>query len=166
MALGIASCLAMPSTKRYPIIQNTAKVTQTQQYTYTIIFVLLVLCQRISGDHVPPLLYLPTSTDTMPKISDQRQDELRRLRDLKNSIRDKLEAQRDTMMALQASMSDAISSQLQSSSDASKSVRKIQSSGMTMKDEVQALSKSIERLEEDYKKADDELKQWEEWSKS
>lgn len=99
----------------------------------------------------------------MPKISDERRDQLRRLRDQKQRIIGQLATKHSETETLMGGMSDETTALMQLSSSAAKEAHGKELGSMTMFDEIQAVQMAINKLETDKAKLEDELKKWEEW---
>jgi hypothetical protein len=99
-------------------------------------------------------------------ITDARIKELERVRKLKEDLKEKIQAQQDAMQALLDSMDDDAQTLASSSSKAAKDARGKESRTLNHQELVDSYKIAIERLEEQFSKAEEELKGLEELMKS
>jgi len=100
------------------------------------------------------------------KITDARIKELERVKKLKEDLKGKIQAQQDAMQAILDSMDDDAQALVSSSSKAAKDARGKESSTLNHQDLVDSYKITIERLEEEFSKVEEELKGLEELMKS
>jgi uncharacterized coiled-coil protein SlyX len=91
------------------------------------------------------------------KITDARIKELKKLKDLKNELSHKIQAQKVDMQRILDSMDDEAQKFTSSSSKAAKAARGKASSSLNHQDTIDALKLTIARLEEDYSRVESEL---------
>jgi len=100
------------------------------------------------------------------KITNARVKELWRLKDMKQELSDKIQAQKDEMQRILDSMDDEAQEYASSSSKAAKAARGKASSGLNHQDAIDALELTIDRLEQDYSWVETELEQLEKTTNS
>jgi len=103
----------------------------------------------------------------MPKITDARIEELKKLAELKGKLKEKIEKKKGTMKKIRDAMEVGGTADIMlSSSTAALTRRRKETSTLTNEDLLESLDMTIERLEERFSKVTEELDQLKELTKS
>ncbi|KPM42312.1 hypothetical protein AK830_g4258 [Neonectria ditissima] len=100
----------------------------------------------------------------MPSISEQRKHDLDIKIQREKDLKYKLEDQRRKMEEIMDRMDEATRDQISSSTDAARTKRGKKSVMSSIEAELEAQKLAVQRLEEHYRQAREERKQWEAWS--
>ncbi|GAB1311845.1 hypothetical protein MFIFM68171_02055 [Madurella fahalii] len=96
------------------------------------------------------------------RITDARIKELERLKQLKEELKERIQKEQDAMQAMLDLMNDDVQALVSSSSKAAKEARGKESTTLSHQEVVDAYKIAIERLEEEFSKVEEELKELEE----